>query len=210
MPTSLSLATVLEKNRLTSDVPFIALIDVEVVNPANGVVEMTLHVANNPESVVCNGVTYEAGAFDFEVKAESGKQPEVSLSIIDYTQTIQGYMQEYGGGVGSNVTLSIVRGDAMHLSPEISEYFQVIASTAENYAAVFQLGAENAIMSTFPRRQQRRDFCQWRYKSTECGYTGPLATCDMTLQGPNGCNTHGNTINFGGFPGLNSNGNRYV
>lgn len=209
MSTNLSLATVLEKNKLSSDVPFLALIDVDVVNPATGVVVITLHIVNNPESVTFNGVIYEPGGFNFELKAESGKQPEVTLSINDYTQTIQGYMQEYGGGVGSNVTLAIVRGDALDQPAEIVEYFQIVGASAAAYDATFQLGAENAVMKTFPRRRQHRDFCQWRFKSAECGYTGVLTTCDLGLQTSNGCTAHSNTINFGGYPGLTSNGTRY-
>lgn len=210
MSKNLSLATVLEKNKLSSDVPFLALLDVEIVNPSNGVVVIVLHIANNPESVVWDGNTYEVGGFDIAIKSESGKQSEVSMTIVDYTQAIQGYMQQYGGGVGSNVTLSIVRGDALDKPAEIVEYFQVIGSSAADYMATFQLGAENAIMQVFPRRQQRRDFCQWRYKDpTTCKYAGALTSCDLTLQGPNGCAAHGNTINFGAYPGLNSRGTRY-
>lgn len=210
MSKNLSLATVLEKNKLSSDVPFLALLDVEIVNPSTGVVVIVLHIANNPESVVWNGTTYEPGGFDFNLKSESGKQPEVNLTIVDYTLAIQGYMQQYGGGVGSNVTLSIVRGDALDKPPEIVEYFQIIGASAAEYMATFNLGAENAIMKTFPRRQQRRDFCQWQYKdAATCKYAGPMATCDLTLQGPNGCQAHGNAINFGAYPGLNARGSRY-
>jgi hypothetical protein len=40
--------------------------------------------------------------------------------------------------------------------------------------------------------------------------TGIMPSCDLSLQGPNGCAAHNNTQNFGGFPGLNDNGYRYV
>ncbi len=209
MSKNVSLATVLEKNKLSSDVPLLALLDVEVINPATGVVVITLHIVNNPESVTYNSVTYEPGGFDFELKNESGRQSEVSLVINDFTQAVQNYMQEYGGGVGSNVTLTIIRGDQTTGAPEIVEYFQVVAASAQDYVCNFQLGAENALMKTFPRRRQHRDFCQWRYKSAQCGYVGAIATCDLTLQGSNGCRVHANTVNFGAFPGLLSNGSRY-
>jgi len=32
--------------------------------------------------------------------------------------------------------------------------------------------------------------------------SGGLATCDLTLEGPNGCRAHNNTRNFGGFPAI--------
>lgn len=39
---------------------------------------------------------------------------------------------------------------------------------------------------------------------------GTLSSCDLTLQGSNGCAAHGNTINFGGYPSLNSMTYRYA
>ncbi len=50
------------------------------------------------------------------------------------------------------------------------------------------------------------NFCIWKYKSTQCGYTGALATCTRTLDGTNGCEAHNNQVRFGGFPGIDSNG----
>lgn len=212
---NLSLATVLEKNKLSSDVAFIALIELTVISPVTGAPVATLRFANNNEDITCNGQLFIACGFDFEVKQEAGKQTEVTLSVTDYTQTIQQQMQAYGGGVGSKVVLYIVRSDALTQAPEISEFFQITSASAAEYVSSFQLGAENTLMQTFPRRRQRRDFCQWRFKDGNCKYNGGLTTCDMTLQGANGCNKHinldgtQNVVNFGGFPGLNSNGNRY-
>jgi phage-related protein len=209
MPQSLSLATAIEKNRLSSDVPFLLLVDIEVVDPATGVIVQVLHVARNPEQVVFGGNTYEAGTFDVSVTTSSGEQPDVSLSVNDYTQTLQFYMQAYGGGVGSNVTLYVVNGSALDDPPEVMEFFQITGATSQNYVSQFTLGAENTLMRTFPARAQNRDFCSWRYKSAECGYTGSMTSCDLTLQGDNGCAAHANSINFGGFPGLNANDVRY-
>lgn len=210
MPKPLSLASVIEANRVASEVPFLCLIDVEVVNPATGVVVTTLHIARNSEEVIFDGNTYEAGVFDIQLSAEAGQAAEVTLSVNDYTQALQGMLEAYGGGVGSNVTFYLVNADNLSQGPEIVEYFQITATQSSEYTHQFTLGAENTLMQTFPRRRQTKDFCQWRYKSPECGYTGGLASCDLTLQGPNGCRVHSNELNFGAFPGLNSNGFRYV
>lgn len=209
MSTSLSIATVIEKNRLSSDVPFLLLIDVEVVDPESGVVVTVLHIARNPEDIVYAGNTYEKGTFDVSFSTTSGEVPQVTLSVNDYTQALQFYMEGFGGGVGSNVTLYVVNGGALDKPPEVMEFFQITGATAQDYVQQFQLGAENTLARTFPARRQNKDFCAWRYKSADCGYTGLLATCDLTLQGANGCAAHANAINFGGCPGLNTNDQRY-
>lgn len=211
MSKSLSVATVIEKNLLSSGTPFLVLLDITVVNPATGVVVETLHICRNSEDVVFNSVTYTAANFDIELRSEAGSQPQVSLSIKDFTRAIQARMQAYGGGVGFRVTVMVVNAGALNSPPEVAEYFEVIGANAGNYVCVFTLGAENPLTFIFPRRRQTRDFCQWRYKDPlTCGYSGGIATCDLTLQGPNGCAAHNNTPRFGAYPGVSTNGIRYA
>lgn len=211
MPQTLSVATALEKNRLDSDIPFLVALDIEVVNPDTGVVVEVLHVVRNDSSIIHGGNTYEPAIFDIAFGSEAGSQSQINLHITDYTGAVQGRMEEYGGGVGFNVTMYILNSAALASPPEVVEFFQVIGAVAQEYRAQFTLGAENEAIRTFPRRRQTRDFCQWRYRDADtCGYSGGLATCDLTLQGPNGCAAHNNTGNFGAYPGLNSNGYRYA
>ena len=137
------------------------------------------------------------------MKEESGVQQEIKLSIKDYSKAIQQRMQAYGGGVGFNVAVMVVNAGLLNQPPEILENFQVIAADSASYVASFHLGAENNISKNFPRRRQARDYCQWRYKGDECGYTGTNPTCDLSLKGANGCVAHQNVIHFGAFPGIN-------
>lgn len=207
---SLSLASVIEANRLSSDTPFLILLDLEIVNPNTGVVVIVEHIARNDEDVVFNGVTYSKANFDITITQEVQKQSEVQIVVQDMTQKIQSYMEEYGGGIGSNVTMYIVAANALDKPADIEEYFQIVGASASEYVQTFTLGAENLLRRTFPRRRQTRDFCQYRYKDPNtCRYSGSMPSCDLTLQGPNGCQAHGNSINFGAFPGINSNGYRY-
>jgi phage-related protein len=206
----LSVASVIEANRVHSDVPFICLIDLTIVDPLTGLAVDTLYIARNPEAVTFNGQVYEAGAFDVQLKTLASGPAEVSLTVNDFTQTIQGYMELYGGGVGSRVTFYIVNAAALDKPPEVYEHFEIVGASSSDYMQSFTLGAENVLAMTFPRRRQTRDYCQWRYKSQECGYTGSLPRCDLTLKGSNGCDVHQNTINFGGFSGINANGYRYA
>jgi hypothetical protein len=191
MSKSLSVANVIEKNRISSEVPYLALLDIEVVDPNLGVVMETLHIVRNSEDITFNGVLYTALQFEFDLKSEAGAQPTVSVVIHDLTRAIQGRMQQYGGGIGFNVTIMVVNGSQLDKPADVVEYFQIVGASAQNYVVTFQLGAENALMYTFPRRKQTKDFCQWRYKDPDtCGYSGDLPSCDLTLQGPNGCAAH--------------------
>jgi phage-related protein len=209
MATSLSIASVIEKNRLSSDVPWLIALDIDVIDPATLAVVETLHLVRNTEAIVFNGFTYTPANFDIELKTETGTQTTVSLSINDYTQAIQKRMQDYRGGVGFRVAIMVVNSGALTQPPEIVEHFEVVGASSGNYACSFTLGAENNLAKAFPRRRQMRDYCQWRYKSTECGYTGPLPTCDLSLQGANGCGAHSNVIRFGAYPGLSNRDTRY-
>jgi phage-related protein len=208
MSSNLSVATVVEKNRIGSGTPFLVALDIEVINPATGIPVTTIRVVNNTEPVTWGGNEYTPMDFKLDLHSAKGEQPNLNLSLFDYSRGIQAYMQEYGGGVGFNVTVYVLNADALDRDAEIAEFFQVIGAGAADYSVSFTLGAENALAKPFPRRRQTKDFCQWRYKSAECGYTGGLPTCDLSLQGANGCAAHNNTPRFGGFPGINIRLNR--
>jgi phage-related protein len=204
MTKSLSVASVIEKNRLSSDTPWLICIDVDVIDPATGELVETGHYVLNTEPVTFNGHTYEPSSFDIELKEESGTQQTVRLSFNDYTLVIQRKMQLYGGGVGFSIAVMVVNAGALEQPPEIVENFQVIGAESSNYVCSFTLGAENNVSKTFPRRRQMKDYCQWRYRGEDCGYTGDLPSCDLSIKGPNGCAAHQNVIRFGAFPGINS------
>lgn len=210
MSKNLSLATVTEKNRLSSDVAFLVFLDITVIDPATGLDVETLHVVRNSEDITLVGTLYAGSNFDLQLKEESGSQPEVSLSIKDHSRALQGRMQAYGGGVGFLVKIMVVSAAELTSPPQLVEFFEVIGATAVGYVVSFTLGTENHLARTVPARRQFRDFCAWRYKDpTTCKYAGAMPTCDLTLQGANGCQAHANSVNFGAFPGLRNLNVRY-
>jgi phage-related protein len=204
MTKSLSIASVIEKNRLSSDVPWLICIDVGVIDPATGTLVSTGHYVRNTDPITFNGFTYSPSVFDVELKEESGAQQTVRLSFKDYSLTVQRLMQEYGGGVGFTVAIIVVNAGALTQPPEIIENFQVVGAESSNYDCSFLLGAENNITKVFPRRRQTKDYCQWQFKGDDCGYSGALTSCDLSLNGTNGCKAHDNVVRFGAFPGINT------
>lgn len=204
MAKSLSVASVIEKNRISSDTPWLICVDVGVIDPLTGELVETGHYVRNTEDISFNGFTYIAASFDIELKEESGSQQGVQLAFRDYSLTIQRQMQKYGGGVGFGVTIMVVNAGALNLPPEVVETFEVVGASSANYNCSFTLGAENSISKSFPRRRQTRDYCQWRFKGEDCGYTGVEPSCDLSLKGRNGCAAHQNIVHFGAFPGINT------
>jgi len=204
MTKSLSVASVIEKNRLSSNTPWLICLDIEVVDPITSDTVETLRVVRNTEAVTFNGHEYAPASFDITLKEDAGNQQTVELSMRDYTLTIQQRMQRHAGGVGFRVAIMVVNADNLDAPPEIIENFEVVGAGSANYDCTFSLGAENNITKTFPRRRQTKDYCQWRYKGEECRYTGPMPSCDLSLNGPNGCAAHQNVVRFGAFPGINT------
>jgi phage-related protein len=207
---NLSLATAIEKARLDSSVPFVVALDITPVNGDTGAMGEKIYVVRNDENLTFNGRVYTAAMFDVSFGTELGTQGQTSLSMNDYSGGLRAKMSEFGGGVGFLVKLTIINAAALDDPPEFEHEYETLSAKATGYVVEFGLGAENDTLRQFPRHRQRRDFCRFRYKDgSTCGYTGPLPSCDYTLQGPNGCAAHLNTIRFGGFPGIQRNGYRY-
>lgn len=200
----LPVLSVIEKSRLASDSPYLALLKIEIVDfQTNVPTGEIIRLVRNNESVTHMGEVYEPCEFDFSLKSEAGAAPSVDVTIVDFSRAIQNQMDGYGGGVGCNVTLSILNKESLDHNVELEQNYKVVSSSVANYVITWSLGSEDALSFSFPRRRMLRNRCAWRYKDpTTCGYSGALATCDLSLSGPNGCVHHDNEQRFGGFPSL--------
>lgn len=202
MPKHLSLGTVVEKNRIASKETFLLLAEVDVKDPVTGLVVETIRLANNNEDVIHKGQTYTATSFTFEAQETSDGQPELSCSFRDPSKTVMAKCEEHGGGVGWQARFKMVNSADLDAEAEIEEMVYILSASAKDYSVDFTLGARNPLTQRFPRSLQWRDKCRWKYKSPECGYAGPEAFCDYTLQGPDGCSAKGNEKRYGGLPGI--------
>lgn len=199
----LSIATVQEKNRIDSEFPFLACLEVDVKTSTGALVE-TLYLANNPEDFNYNGHIYVAFPFELQLSSEAGQEPNVSVTIEDISGAIKQRMDSYAGGIGFEVRVMVISTADTSLPPEIVETFSVKTASVDDYNVKWSLSSELHLLLNFPRRRQLRDRCPWSYKGVECGYNGALPSCDFTLQGANGCSVHDNTLNFGAFVSIKS------
>lgn len=197
----LSIGSIIETHKISSDVAFVELITVKVKDEQGNLVE-TLRFCRNSENITFGGEVYLAANFNIDIRQEANEEARVKLTSKDPSGIMRGHMENYGGGVGFEVTLVILNTARADADPEIEETFIVIGSSYKGYELSFDLGSENPLRRRFPFAVQYRDRCRHKYKGARCKYSGPLATCDFTRDGPNGCRVHANTQNFGGFSGL--------
>lgn len=208
MSKNLSLSTVAETNSFSSEKVWLIALQIHVINHQTGAEVEKIRVINNSEIVTIEGQPYEPMSFDIDISEKTNQLPSVSVTLQDQAELVGPYMHRYGGGVGFEVDLMVVSasvGDPVvrDLEPELSEFFVVTKSSYKDYVATWSLGAENPLRRMFPLRKQEPDQCSFRYKDARtCGYGGSLATCDLSLDGPNGCRAHNNTKNYGGYPGI--------
>ena len=200
---SISVTDAIEKNKLSSSHAYLIALKIDVVNPVDMQVVETLRIVRNSEDVVLSGEMYVATSFSIDIKEESGTPSSISISAVDYSGALQSRMQEYGGGIDFGIEVLIFNSGDLNSKPELREFFKVTTASSKNYEVSFTLGSTNPLSMNFPGRVQLRDRCSWRFKSEECGYDGQLATCDLSLQGSNGCVFHSNSKRYGGFPGIN-------
>jgi phage-related protein len=202
---NLSIASIIAKNQIQSDEAWLIALKIHVRDPETNSVVEVIRVVNNTEITSIQGEDYEPFPFSISINEKANELPTLTITIQDQTQIVQSYMQRYGGGVGFDVDLIIVRATTAtdtEADPELTEYFQVISSGVSNYVVSWTLGAENPLRQIFPARRQEDEQCGFRFKDQNCGYTGPAGTCDLTLNGPNGCRAKWNSKNFGGYPGI--------
>jgi hypothetical protein len=202
MARHLSVASAIDKNKITSGAVWVALLEIRIIDPNSRAVTETLYIARNDESLLFQGQLYQAANFEFQIDQKQGEDPSVSVTAQDQTRYIASRMENMAGGVFSELTLRIVNSERLDHPPEMEHVLQVTASSVKNYVVSFTLGAENPLTVSFPRHRQFKGRCVWRFKGYGCGYTGPVATCDYTLEGANGCVQKNNQLNFRGLPGL--------
>jgi len=154
---------------------------------------------------------------------------DVSVSSVD--KSISNAIQLAGGLQGNRVYHLRVFNGALDQGKEycIKDVAHIDSVSLDNQEIKFTLESRfNIVDIQLPQSSYTRDFCRFRFKSDECGwsesrtnpyferkdilgnviYSFPLVSadsCDHTQNGPNGCLAHNNTLRFGGFPGINVN-----
>lgn len=214
----------------------IELFVLDFSNIAGGTVAY-FHAGTNGlrQSVVWQGNSYaalpiEASGFDISTR---GALPRPIIQVANINGLFSGLVQSYDGLIGAKITrkrtfarfLDAVNFPNGNPFADPSQYLPddlwfIERKTTENkYIIEWELSCPFDVQGvTLPARQIIQNSCPWKYRGTECGYTGPgfdinnnptsdptLDTCTKTLAG---CNVRhvssGGVVTivpFGGFPG---------
>ncbi|AZO96124.1 DUF1833 family protein [Halocella sp. SP3-1] len=203
---SLSAIAKLEKNKISSTGAWLVLIEIQFQGE-------TIRVVNNTEDIewpAGSGTIWVAFPFELgEVNENSdGELPSLKLKVSNVTRTVQQYLEEYAGGTDATVILRVVMSEHLELeTPELEETFSVKSTNTNAQWATFNLGPNCAMTQRIPPNKYMQNFCSYKYKGIECGYSGNKMSCNKTLTD---CRAHNNSVRFGGFPGIPGAGGLYV
>ena len=201
---ALSNQTTQDKNALATDAVFLVLLEINIPSVD------TVYLVNNTEDITWDGHIWQSFPFDFDdiSQGASGEVPQWTLKISNVNRAIEQYLINYdlylkqNGIEGNNITcvIRVVNSNDLANNDPIVQYDALLQQpTTTPEWATFKLGAKNPFTKQFPPRKILKAFCGWKFKSVECGYTGPETVCDKTLTT---CRLYNNSPRFGGFPGV--------
>jgi lambda family phage minor tail protein L len=212
----------------------IELFVLDLSNTTSGGV-LYFHAGTNKlgQPIVWQGKTFQpwpiaASGFD---KSGQGKLPRPKLQVSNMNGVVSAEVQANDDLVGCRVTrkqtlarfLDAVNFPSGNPDADPNQFFNdemwfIEQKTVETKTMVeFELSSVFDLMGVqLPYRQIIKNSCPWKYRSGECGYTGPgfdknnqrtdSATADFCTKLLNACQTRKNffsngVIAFGGFPG---------
>ena len=167
----------LEKNKLSSDAPFLLLFDISHPQLAENI-----RLARNTEDVTWAGKTWMAFPVDIEDYSEDGKSlPALNMKIAAGQGLITTYLQKYGGLTDARVRIYIVHAKCLDVDkPEMELEFQIMETTYDEQWITFTLGASPELANRFPAWKYLTDFCPFVCGDIRCGYAGDK-TCKNNL-----------------------------
>jgi lambda family phage minor tail protein L len=164
------------------------------------------------ESVFYDELEYIAlpvAASGFEVRSE-GVPPNPAMTVgnigLEWTGVVNAWNDLVGAKVTRRRTLRRYLDNGANPDPAAhwpDEVWSIEQKENETKLAVtFRLGTPFDLDGVLlPRRRALRYTCVFKYKGPECGYTGTLPTCNLSLAD---CRNHFGNVDlpWGGFPGL--------
>lgn len=208
----------MSKSRLSNPDPWLSLIK---LTPPDGSAPVHL-VRNTVDVQFADGTRFDAGGpvadtytafaweFDELNETSNGSLPRWKAKVSNISQSMEALAEQFNGLVGGHVDVYIVNGRRLKREPDLELSFDIIGCSADSKWVSFELGADSFFRIQFGRHLYTADTCWKRYKGPDCKYAGDLPTCSFQLNGGNGCRAHVNALNFGGYPGIDSNGLRIV
>lgn len=193
---NLSAVAKIEKNKLVSDGAWILLLEITVSQ------NTVIRLCRNTEDIRWNGETWTAFPLELDAPKQSGtgELPRFAVRVSNVTRTVEGYLEQAGGGVGATVRMMVVMSNHLELAtPELDEEFSVQSTSYDQDWVTFNLSGSVNLFRRIPQRRFMKNFCPFQYKGPECKCASGLPTCDKSLSA---CKERGNSRRFGGEPAI--------
>ena len=194
---SISAISKAEKNKLSTDSCFLDLLEIRLTN--------TVYICYNNEDITWNGQLYQAFPFELGETSEDsdGSDPNVSLRVSNVAQGLQWYVEDSGGGVGTEIVLRVVNSLNLNGAADLEEVYTVLSCDINEQWVEFTLGNDYSAKTRRPLDRYMKNNCPFAYKGIRCGYNGAKANCAHTLAD---CRSHSNSARYGGYPGIDQKG----
>jgi hypothetical protein len=166
--------------------------------------ENTIRITNNNQNVEYDNKTWYATALKVGTIIDSTvgeTAPQLEVQICNVDRLLNAYMSQYKGGTGTLVRLYIIMhkdGEAIATESDqlkVYEEFVITSATADAFWVTLRLGSPAVLSKRIPQDRYLKDYCPFKYKGVECGYSGPLASCKHNISD---CRAHNNSSRFGG------------
>lgn len=162
-----------------------------------------LRYASWPSNVDFDGNTYIKYPIKHSGITENsaGQIDKVTLTIANVDRIIQSYIENYDGMKEKEVRIKMVWSDDLaDTSNYIEDIFHIEKVQVNERIAQFTLASKLDVLDLkLPKRRFFREYCQWIFKSTQCGYSGAESQCNKTFTR---CKELNNFSRFGGFPSI--------
>lgn len=163
-----------------------------------------LNFAGYDTDITFDGITYSRFPISHEQIGENtqGEIDVVRVIVSNITRLIQGYLELYDFR-GKKVTIKTVFANQLGDSDVyLNSIYYIDSYSANQDKVTFELTSKFDVLDLeLPARRYSRNYCAWKFKSTECGYSGGETECNKTLTR---CRVLANQERFGGFPSVPS------
>ncbi|MBM3210608.1 DUF2163 domain-containing protein [Candidatus Poribacteria bacterium] len=154
--------------------------------------------------IVFDSVTYPKFPVTHDSISENnqGQIDAVKVRLSNVSRLIQSYLEEFDFRAKKVMIRLVFKDRLAYPDEKLDFYYFIDTYSASQDVVEFILLPKTDILSvTLPTRNYSRNYCGWKFKSTECGYAGAITTCNKTKQK---CKELDNFQRFGGFPSIPS------
>ena len=203
----LSDITKIEKNQLNSNSVWLSMLEINIPS-----VSETLRIVNNNEDITWKSFTWLKFPFELDEISQSAnaETSQFQIKVGNVKNIIGQYIRQYDAYVKTNgfeaitVVLYIVNSkDLANTTPVYSTNLILTTSNLNHLEVSFTVSARDLFRARTPQTRMFPNSCRFKFKSTLCGYSGPVSLCDKSLSR---CRQLENSKRYGGFPAIGNQG----